>query len=166
MNWLDLQHLLTAQPQRAVTVEPALLHAELSGQALRLAAGLQVRGVRNIAVHLEDSAELAIALLGAWRAGVRVLLPADLQAQSRQRLAPHVDLWISEQDGDVSLASLYSDALPAAELDLDLLGLTLCTSGSSGEPKLIDKTLRQMHNEVVALEQLWGAELGDAVIIG
>ncbi len=166
MNWLDLQHLLTAQPQRAVTVEPALLHADLCSQALSLAAGLQARGVRNIAVHLEDSAELAIALLGAWRAGVRVLLPADLQAQSRQRLAPHVDLWITEQDGDASLASLYSDALPAAELDLDFLGLTLCTSGSSGEPKLIDKTLRQLHNEVAALEQLWGAELGEAVIIG
>ncbi len=166
MNWLDLQHLLTAQPQRAVTVEPALLHAELSKQALRLAAGLQARGVHNIAVHLEDSAELAIALLGAWRAGVRVLLPADLQAQSRQRLAPHVDLWISEQNGDANLASLYAEALPAAELDLDFPALTLCTSGSSGEPKLIDKTLRQLHNEVAALEQLWGAELGDAVIIG
>ncbi len=166
MNWLDLQHLLTAQPQRVVTVEPALLHTELSSQALSLAAGLQARGVRNIAVHLEDSAELAIALLGAWRAGVRVLLPADLQAQSRQRLASHVELWISEQDGDASLASLYAEPLPAAELDLDFLGLTLCTSGSSGEPKLIDKTLRQLHNEVAALERLWGAELGDAVIIG
>jgi acyl-coenzyme A synthetase/AMP-(fatty) acid ligase/3-hydroxymyristoyl/3-hydroxydecanoyl-(acyl carrier protein) dehydratase len=165
-KWIDLQHLLNPVLERPVTLEPALLHADLCVQALSLAAGLQARGVRNLAVHLEDSGELAIALLGAWRAGVRVLLPADLQAQSRERLAPHVDLWITEQDGDTCLSELYAEPLPAATLDLDFVGLTLCTSGSSGEPKLIDKTLRQMHAEVLALETLWGEELGDAVIVG
>jgi len=166
MSWLDLNTLLNPQAQRPVTLEPALLHADLSAQALRLSAGLQARGVKQIAVHLDDSSELAIALLGAWRAGVRVLLPADLQPQSRQRLNAQAELWLTDLDGDTSLASLYAEPLPAAELDLDFVGLTLCTSGSSGEPKLIDKTLRQMHNEVAALEALWGAELGDAVIVG
>ncbi len=166
MKWLDLQDLLSPVLQRPVAIEPALQHADLCVQALSVAAGLQARGVRNMAVHLEDSAELAIALLGAWRAGVRVLLPADLQAQSRERLAPQVDLWLSDQDGDTRLAELHAEPLPAATLDLDFIGLTLCTSGSSGEPKLIDKTLRQMHNEVAALQALWGEELGDAVIVG
>ena len=166
MSWLDLNTLLNPQAQRPVTLEPALLHADLSAQALSLSAGLQARGVKQIAVHLDDSSELAIALLGAWRAGVRVLLPADLQPQSRQRLNAQAELWLTDLDGDTSLASLYAEPLPAAELDLDFVGLTLCTSGSSGEPKLIDKTLRQMHNEVAALEALWGAELGDAVIVG
>ena len=166
MSWLDLNSLLHPQAQRPVTLEPALLHADLSAQALRLAAGLQARGVQQIAVHLDDSSELAIALLGAWRAGVRVLLPADLQAQSRQRLNAQAELWLTDLEGDTALSSLYAEPLPAAELDLDFIGLTLCTSGSSGEPKLIDKTLRQMHNEVAALEALWGAELGDAVIVG
>lgn len=166
MSWLDLNTLLHPQAQRPVTLEPALSHGDLSAQALRLAAGLQGRGVKQIAVHLDDSADLAIALLGAWRAGVRVLLPADLQAQSRQRLNAQAELWLTDLEGDTPLSSLYAEALPAAELDLDFVGLTLCTSGSSGEPKLIDKTLRQMHNEVAALEALWGAELGDAVIVG
>ena len=86
MNWIKLEHLLLkAQTQRAVTTAPALDHARLCEQALSLAAGLQARGVQRIAVHLEDAADLAIALLGAWRAGVSVLLPADLQAQTRQR---------------------------------------------------------------------------------
>jgi len=166
MKWITLQDLLSPALQRPVAIEPALQHADLCVQALSVAAGLQARGVRNVAVHLEDSAELAIALLGAWRAGVRVLLPADLQAQSRERLAPRVDLWLSDQDGDTRLAELHAEPLPAATLDLDFIGLTLCTSGSSGEPKLIDKTLRQMHNEVAALQALWGEDLGDAVIVG
>ena len=166
MKWINLQDLLSPVLQRPVAIEPALLHADLCVQALSVAAGLQARGVRNMAVHLEDSAELAIALLGAWRAGVRVLLPADLQAQSRERLTSLVDLWLSDHEGDTRLAELHAEPLPAAALDLDLIGLTLCTSGSSGEPKLIDKTLRQMHNEVAALQTLWGEELGDSVIIG
>ncbi|MGX9568988.1 AMP-binding protein [Pseudomonas viciae] len=167
MNWITLeQMLLEAQPDRAVAVDPALNHSQLRGAALCLAAGLQARGVRHVAVHLEDAADLAIALLGAWRAGVRVLLPADLQAQTRQRWAADVDLWLTDQPGDTHPGDLQLAPLDAAELDLDHCWLSLCTSGSSGEPKRIEKNLRQLSNEVHALEQLWGADLGPACMIG
>ncbi|MCR8933498.1 MULTISPECIES: acyl-CoA synthetase family protein [unclassified Pseudomonas] len=167
MNWIKLEHLLLkAQPLRAVSHAPALDHAALCEQALSVAAALQARGVRHLAVHLEDAAELAIALLGAWRAGVSVLLPADLQGQTRQRWTGDVDLWLTDQPGDTRLDELQQPPLPGAALDLDQCRLSLCTSGSSGEPKRIDKTLRQLANEVQALEQLWGADLGEACIIG
>jgi acyl-coenzyme A synthetase/AMP-(fatty) acid ligase/3-hydroxymyristoyl/3-hydroxydecanoyl-(acyl carrier protein) dehydratase len=167
MNWIKLEHLLLkAQAARAVTAEPLLNHAQLYEQALSLAAGLQAQGVQRIAVHLEDAADLAIALLGAWRAGVSVLLPADLQPQTRQRWSGEVDLWLTDQADDAHLRDFNHPPLSAAALDLDRCSLSLCTSGSSGEPKRIDKTLRQLVNEVEALEQLWGAELGPACIIG
>ncbi|SFO57282.1 Acyl-coenzyme A synthetase/AMP-(fatty) acid ligase [Pseudomonas sp. NFACC24-1] len=167
MNWITLERmLLRAQPERAVTVAPALDHSQLRDAALRLAGGLQARGVRHVAVHLEDAADLAIALLGAWHAGVRVLLPADLQAQTRQRWAAAVDLWLTDQPGDTHPDDLRCAPMDAAELDLDHCWLSLCTSGSSGEPKRIEKTLRQLSNEVQALEQLWGADLGPACMIG
>lgn len=140
MNWITLeQMLLKAQPERAVAVDPALNHSQLRDAALRLAAGLQARGVRHVAVHLEDAADLAVALLGAWRAGVRVLLPADLQAQTRQRWAADVDLWLTDQPGDTHPGNLQQAPMDAAELDLDHCWLSLCTSGSSGEPKRIEK---------------------------
>jgi acyl-coenzyme A synthetase/AMP-(fatty) acid ligase/3-hydroxymyristoyl/3-hydroxydecanoyl-(acyl carrier protein) dehydratase len=167
MSWIDLEHLLLdAHPQRAVAHTPALSHAALQERALRVAAALQQRGVTRLAVHLEDAAELAIALFAAWRAGVAVLLPADLQAQTRLRWAGHVDLWLTDLPDDTRLDQLNADPLPAAALDLDQCSLSLCTSGSSGEPKLIEKRLRQLANEVSALERLWGADLGDACIIG
>ena len=167
MNWIKLEQLLLkALPGRAITNTPALDHAQLREQALSIAAGLQARGVQRMALHLEDAADLAIALLGAWRAGVSVLLPADLQAQTRQRWSSEVDLWLSDHSDDSHLSDLLQPALPGAELDLDQCRLSLCTSGSSGEPKRIDKTLRQLANEVEALEQLWGADLGEAWIIG
>ncbi|VVO77139.1 Acetyl-coenzyme A synthetase [Pseudomonas fluorescens] len=167
MNWIKLEQLLLkALPARAICQAPALDHAQLRAQALSVAAGLQSRGVKRLAVHLEDAADLAIALLGAWRAGVSVLLPADLQAQTRQRWSQEVDLWLTDQPGDAQLDDFTQPELPGAQLDLDQCRLSLCTSGSSGEPKRIDKTLRQLANEVEALEQLWGADLGEACIIG
>ncbi|VXB49083.1 AMP-binding protein [Pseudomonas sp. 8AS] len=161
MTWLPLGNLLLeAQPSRPVT--PDMTHAALRQRALALAGALQARGVQHLALHIEDAGELAIALLGAWRAGVQVLLPADAQAQTRERLGAQVELWLDSLDD----AALNGEPLPAAALDLDQCRLTLCTSGSSGEPKLIEKSLRQLANEVDALEQLWGAELGAATILG
>src|SRR4051812_38653221 len=120
MNWITLeQMLLEAQPERAVAVDPALNHAQLRDTALRLAASLKALGVRHVAVHLDDAADLAVALLGAWRAGVRVLLPADLQAQTRQRWATDVDLWLTDQPGDTHPGDLQQEPMDAAELDLD-----------------------------------------------
>lgn len=162
MNWLPLEHLLLeAHPGRAVTVD--LDQPQLRQHALQLAAELQGRGVKRLALYLDDAAELAIALLAAWRAGIAVLLPADAQPQTRQRMTTQCDLWLDNLD---DLLSPESAALPAAPLDLDQCRLTLCTSGSSGEAKLIDKSLRQLANEVTALEQLWGEQLGQATILG
>jgi len=163
MNWIKLEQLLLeGHIARAVTVDPTLDHATFRERALRLAGGLQQRGVQRIAVHLDDAADLAIALFGAWRAGVSVLLPADLQPQTRQRWNTQVDLWLTN---NLELEALYATPLAAAELDLERCQLSLCTSGSSGEPKRIDKSLRQMANEVEALEQLWGSGLGDTCLI-
>lgn len=162
MNWLPLEHLLLdAHPGRAVTAD--LDHPQLRQHALQLAAELQGRGVKRLALCLDDAAELAIALLAAWRAGIAVLLPADAQPQTRQRTSTQCELWLDSLDG---LLDHEMAALSPAPLDLDQCRLTLCTSGSSGAAKLIDKSLRQLANEVTALEQLWGEQLGSATILG
>ena len=163
MKWINLEQMLwPTEGSRLVSHAPALDHRQLGEQALQLAAGLQQRGIQRLAIYLEDAAELAVALLGAWRAGVEVLLPADLQAQTRQRWNAEVDLWLSEQDQRP--AELFAAPLAPADLDLDACRLSLCTSGSTGAPKRIDKCLRQLANEVNNLEALWGAQLGLSLI--
>lgn len=167
VDWINPERLLLdPQPARALTQAPELNHGQFCVQALSIAAGLQARGIKRLALHLEDAGELAIALFAAWRAGVSVLLPADLQAQTRERWSSHVDCWLTDQPDDGKLQDLLADPLPPALLDLDACSLSLCTSGSSGEPKLIEKRLRQLANEVQALEDLWGKDLGAACIIG
>lgn len=160
MNWIAPQDLLLhTAAHRPVTLAPALDQATLAQRALRLAGAFQARGIQRVALYLEDGAELATALLAAWRAGIDVLLPADAQAQTRKRLGEHCDLWLDSLDG------LDAEPLAPATLDLDACRLVLCTSGSSGEAKLIDKTLRQLANEVEALEALWGGDLAGATLV-
>ena len=163
MSWIDLQHLLLQQHPTILAGPECLTHAELSQQALCLAGGLRKQKIQQVAVHLLDAGDLAIALLGAWRAGVKVILPADLQAHTRERLAPLVDAWITDRE---QLQALYGEALAPAALELDYELLVLSTSGSSGEPKLITKTLRQLSNELSVLEALWGQALGRSVVLG
>ena len=159
MSWIGLDRLLL-NPDASRPVTPDLDHAELCQRALSLAGQLRGQNVQRVALYLEDAADLAIALLGAWLAGVQVLLPADAQAQTRLQLASRIDLWLDALD-----PAEAAEPLAARALDLDRCRLTLCTSGSSGEAKLIDKSLRQLSNEVEALERLWGETLGDAVIV-
>ncbi|MDO9321904.1 MAG: AMP-binding protein, partial [Pseudomonas sp.] len=160
MSWINLEQLLLAgHSDRPVSFAPALDQAAVRARALSFAAALQARGVQRLALYLDDAAELAIALFGAWRAGVSVLLPADDLPQTREQLAGQCDLWLD------SLEGLEAEPLAPAMLDLDQCRLTLCTSGSSGAAKLIDKSLRQLANEVTALEQLWGTELADATVV-
>jgi len=160
MSWINLERLLLDDhPDRPVSLAPALDQTAVRARALSFAAALQAQGVQRLALYLDDAAELAVALLGAWRAGVSVLLPADDLPQTRQQLADQCDLWLD------SLAGLEASPLPPAVLDLDQCRLTLCTSGSSGAAKLIDKSLRQLANEVLALEQLWGAQLQGATVV-
>ena len=160
-TWIGLdRHLSAEQPERAVAVGPGLEHPALARHALAVAGALHERGVTRVALYLEDAADLACALLGAWRAGVEVLLPADAQPRTRERLADESTLWLDDLD------NLNATPLAPADLDPEACRLVVCTSGSSGEAKLIGKTLRQLATEVEALERLWGADLGDATVLG
>ena len=163
MSWIDLQHLLLQQHPTTLAGPEPLSHLELTQQALSLAAGLQARNIHQVAVHLLDAGDLAVALLGAWRAGVTVILPADLQEHTRQRLDKQADAWITDR---AQLQALYAKPLAPATLELDAELLVLSTSGSSGEPKLISKTLRQLSNELVVLEELWGTALASSAVLG
>jgi acyl-coenzyme A synthetase/AMP-(fatty) acid ligase len=167
MSWINLEHLLKdVFAHRVVTHAPVMSHAQWRERVLSVAAALQAQGIERVAIHLEDAGELAVAIFAAWRARVQVLLPSDLQEQTRQRWNSHVDLWLTDLAEDTRLDPLSAAPLAPSALDLDKCVLSLCTSGSSGEPKLIKKKLRQLANEVSALERLWGNDLGNACIIG
>ena len=57
----------------------------------------------------------------------------------------------------------HAQILPA--FDPQQAGIDLYTSGSTGEPKLVRKTLLQLETEAVVLEQQWGERLGDLPLL-
>jgi len=167
MKSISLARLLLELPAgRLLALEPTLLAGDFVQRVCAAAGSLRQRNTQRVAIHLEDAAELAIALYATWLAGAEALLPADNLAHSRERLAARIDAWIGDQPGDLLLAELNGPELAPVTLDLDACRLVLSTSGSTGEPKLIGKSLRQLSNEVQVLDDLWGAELGNAHILG
>ncbi len=100
----------------------------------------------DVAVFEPEPRAFAAALFGAWRAGKRVWLAADAQPGTRDALA----------------AAMATPTGHVAASDR----LVLFTSGSTGAPQPIGKSLRQLDAEIAALEQAFGARMGGAAVQG
>ncbi|AUH50896.1 4-coumarate--CoA ligase [Chromobacterium sp. ATCC 53434] len=155
-DFLPLQRLLSAgrADTHPVAYSGQREHsfADLRRLAARWRAALARQPETAVALHLEDGFEFAAALLGAWHAGKTVCLPADDLPATRERIArlgmPRLDPQQAAADGDEAFAPLADDC-----------GLLLFTSGSTGEPQTIAKTLRQLAAETVTLSQRWDRSL-------
>jgi len=155
--------------QRRIADNPSLNQGQWAQGALQLAGVLQAKKIRSAALWFEDAAYLAMALFACWRAGVSVLLATDVKAHSCAMLGGQVALWLSDvdlphvpvgQQWQITEAWRSTDGLPlpAALLD-ENLEVILCTSGSSGSPKQIRKSWRQLQLEVSALQRQWPLSL-------
>lgn len=100
----------------------------------------------DVALFEPEPRAFAAALFGAWRAGKRVWLAADAQPGT----------------GDALAAAMAKPAEYVGAGDR----LVLFTSGSTGAPQPIGKSLRQLDAEIAALEQAFGARIGDATVQG
>lgn len=123
---------------------------------------------RRFALLLDNAAELAAALWGAWHAGKTIVLPGDKLPDTLKQLASLVDACIGEMPLalPVPVKGSAQGPMQRLELDSETTGLVIFTSGSSGEPVAIKKQLKQLQAEVAALEACFGNTLGDAVIYG
>lgn len=148
----------------AVTPDASRGHL-LARMAAWQAAFAAAPGV-NHALHLDDALEFAAALFGGWQAGKVLWLPGDTLPATLERLDAAVQGRAGELPGAFAIPENADDAPVAQELDADACRLVLFTSGSTGEPSAIMKTLRQLDNEVAALEAQFGAGLGEAVVQG
>ncbi len=119
----------------------------------------------DVAVYDEDASEFAAALFGAWQAGRTPWLPGDVLPSTLERLATQTRVRIGGLP-DALAAGASGDPGALLALDPKACRLVLYTSGSTGEPSAIGKSLEQLDREVDALESAFGQRLGKAQVQG
>jgi acyl-coenzyme A synthetase/AMP-(fatty) acid ligase len=108
----------------------------------------------------EAPQDFAATLLALLQAGKAAVIPPNTQPGTVARLAGAYDAIAG-----AGVPAGNGDSLAAAPYDPRAAIIDLYTSGSTGEPKCVRKTLAQFETEVAAQEALWGALLGDAAIV-
>ena len=119
----------------------------------------------DVALFHEDAGEFSAALFGAWQAGRTPWLPGDVLPATLERLVTQTSLRLGELPDALAPGAPGNPATLSA-LDPGACRLVLYTSGSTGEPGAISKTLDQLDREVAALEAAFGKRLHGAQVQG
>ncbi|MBI2241915.1 MAG: acyl-CoA synthetase [Magnetospirillum gryphiswaldense] len=117
-------------------------------------AALALAGCPRVVLVCRDSWNFAVALLAALTAGAEVVLPAN-----------DLPTTLGGLDGRIVDDGFQADPTPwvqAPSLDGRVL---FQTSGSTGAPKLVVRSLRQLMAEVAALEARLGEQAADGVTL-
>ncbi|HKD23847.1 MAG TPA: AMP-binding protein [Rhizomicrobium sp.] len=146
---------LFAQGSRVVT----------AGQIRQTAADIADRLADDSPVYLHTlSASLFLAgLLAASTKGLAVALPAHLQPDYLREIGADRRVILTDQRTDVAsalpiaLAAGEAPPVRAGERDLSML---FFTSGVTGVPKEVVKSIAQLDREAWTLEAVWGARAG------
>ncbi len=132
----------------------------------QLAASLSKSSNDNFAVYYEEAYPFSISLFALLHCQKKVLIAANNKAVTAEQLIGQGYELLGDWEGnETSVEVNESSDFVLTALDLDQATITLFTSGSSGEPKEINKTLQQFQNEIEVLERYWGEELGDAQVL-
>ncbi|ANB73585.1 AMP-dependent synthetase [Paraburkholderia phytofirmans OLGA172] len=172
---IALHDLLSAGHGAAVANAPVcrdgatvLDRAAFRARVSALVALMQTQDAQRFALCIDDPFDFACALFALFACGKEPVIPANATPGYLADLADAYDAVLT--DADLTQGARNADAAathaPGAAHTIDPQArLTLYTSGSSGTPKPIRKTLAQFNAEVHTLEQQWGALVGDATML-
>lgn len=147
--------------------------AALSDRAIAIACNLMARPERRWLLACADPLDFAAGLLGLARAGKAIVVPPNFQHGTLALLGDAFDGMIGRSRpgiGDMrprldpAVAS-NPPPLPGEAPDPRTVQLVLYTSGSTGAPKSIERTLAQLEAEVAVLEAKWGGVLGSSPVL-
>jgi acyl-CoA synthetase (AMP-forming)/AMP-acid ligase II len=160
----SLSHTIAWRCQKAVNHQEFMVRVSAWRRLLSRTSG------QAFALSLNDSAEFAAALFGAWQAKKIIFLPGDRLPDTCAAMHNTVNGYL----GDFALE--WKPRIPEPEdgalnidgfapLDSNFAGLVLYTSGTTGAAQAIPKQLSQLSAEVATLEKQFGDLIGDADIV-
>lgn len=149
--------------QRGAHVLPlARLRVDVTAAAVRL----RKAGCRRGGVICRDGYWLIVALFGLLAAGVEAVFPPNAQAGTLERLSGAWDILVTD-DLEISEPRLFLPSLEPCTDDWHPLRAeqaVFFTSGSTGEPKRVVRTLSELDREVQQLERTWGQTASEATV--
>lgn len=168
-------------PADLVADNPAWSRADFNCTVFRLSGRLKAQRVQTAALWFEDAAWFACAVLAAWHAGARVLLPPNL-ARENAAWGGTADIWLT----DAPHEKAFSDGLETQVCDIRALAQAvlseaemparwqisaqaqacLKTSGSGGEAQIVVKTAAQMEAEAAAVAEALPLAHANPTVIG
>lgn len=111
-----------------------------------------------------DSYQFSLQFFAMLVAGKNIFLPPNQQPETIKQLEKLVDA--NSSDIFDSSMNLIVTENESAEFAINKQQqVTIFTSGSSGQPKLIVKHVWQLLNEINELQKLWGEEVDDQVTL-
>ncbi|MCK6264366.1 AMP-binding protein [Vibrio sp. ZSDE26] len=148
-----------------------------------LTKALQTVGAQNIALCTLDTYRFTVGFIALCYAKKTIILPGNYQPCALAELSSQYDVLLC--DSTITASNTIQQlalTVPSCEIEksagqesnhnpshfdtlqLNQVNVVLFTSGSSGQPKPIHKTLLQLDTEVNVLENQWGAQLANATI--
>ena len=156
--------LSNAQPDDAVVCvdgRQSITYSAFRARVTACAAVFAGQSAARYALCVEDPFDFTCALFALLACGKHVVIPASAAPAYLDTLDGAFDALIN----DASLAAMYVHAAVAVGAVDPHAPITLFTSGSTGMPKPIHKTLAQFDAEVVTLEQQWGTQIGTGAVM-
>ncbi|MGF1755266.1 AMP-binding protein [Vibrio makurazakiensis] len=168
-------------PQSLVAFNTTTQHSwsDFTEKVKALSSRLKDSSEASVAICAQDSYLFAIAFFACTQTRKQIVLPGNYQPSALVELSEHFglllhDVAVKPISGRASIALetlISSDSNTGKTVDftlndiaLDDLSVTLFTSGSSGTPKAIHKSLHQLNVEIEQLEQQWGPSLRGACV--
>jgi acyl-coenzyme A synthetase/AMP-(fatty) acid ligase len=134
---------------------------EFSGRVSANAAYFSVQPELRWLVATDNPLDFAVLLFALLHAEKQIVIPPNSQPGTLAQLDKAFDAVADEQ---IRLLP-ESCSKPTVQIDPNTAIIDIYTSGSSGEPKKIRKTLTQFEVEIDVLESLWGSTLGQTCIV-
>lgn len=160
-----LSALLLGRDDESLITDDGITLLDLKMDVSNARDSIKTAPNEEIALFHSDAYAFLVWLLAAWQEGRKVLVPVDKNIALNLRFSN----WFKVGEFDSpDLASWGVGSYQAnrvfKEIDPSFVALGVFTSGSTGEPVRIDKTIRQLENEVDALEFTFGSEIAKEVV--
>lgn len=176
---IDLRrHCLAGGPQIvALGAERHVNRDQLRDRVLELSRALAARPEHRWGIWHHSAWDFLCSFMALALAGKQIVMPHNMQTGTAQVLAKHYQMLLTDapltaelhsSEGQLTPEQLLADGTaPVSDLPVptEPVDLILFTSGSTGEPQPIRKTLELLELELATLERNFGPRLGQTSVL-